>query len=152
MQTIHFYNLELNACCDFPILLRKTWINLQFLICSESVSVDIDVGQNKKYVSKQQYGGSEYTSGENIKALITLCAHTYCEGVFDDFISSLIFFPLWHSAPSNGLWNFKRHLNNGWITHQDLTHSLTINYKKKKWKQANTDLLQWSMTKLSFCN
>lgn len=57
------------------------------------MSADIDVGQNKKYASEQQYGGSEYTSGENIKALITLCAHTYCEGVFDDFISSLIFFP-----------------------------------------------------------
>ncbi len=80
--------------------------------------------------------------------------HTVKACVFDDFISSLIFsLVLWHSAPSKGLWNFKRHLNNGWITHQDLTHSLTQSITKKKiWKQANTDLLQWSMTKLSFCN
>ncbi len=56
------------------------------------MSIDIDVGQNKKYASKQQYGGSEYTSGENIKALIMLCVHTYYEGVFDDFISFFDFF------------------------------------------------------------
>ncbi len=57
-----------------------------------SRSIDIDVGQNKKYASKQQYGGSEYTSGENIKALIMLCVHTYYEGVFDDFIYFFDFF------------------------------------------------------------